>query len=157
MLITGAALAAGCLSAAPSAMAGNFVVGNQSAAVGATVTFWGAQWWMQNSLSGGSAPPSFKGYAELVAEPLCAAPWSTEPGNSSGPPAAPLPELIEVIVADTITKSGPVISGDAPGVVLVKTNPGYEPDPGHPGTGTVVKVLCPVEPSHEGEEEHVIT
>jgi hypothetical protein len=36
-----------------------------------------------------------------------------------------------------------VISGNAPGVALVQTDPGYAPDPGHPGTGTVVAILCP--------------
>jgi len=28
-------------------------------------------------------------------------------------------------------------------VVVVRTNPGYEPNPGHPGTGTVVGQVCP--------------
>ena len=38
---------------------GTFVVGNQSAT--GSVTFWGAQWWKRNSLSGGAAPAAFKG------------------------------------------------------------------------------------------------
>jgi hypothetical protein len=28
-------------------------------------------------------------------------------------------------------------------MVVVKTNPGYGPAPGHTGTGTVVSVVCP--------------
>jgi len=27
--------------------------------------------------------------------------------------------------------------------VIVKTNGGYAPDPGHAGTGTVIGVVCP--------------
>ena len=27
-------------------------------------------------------------------------------------------------------------------IVIVKTNPGYQPDPAHAGTGTVVATLC---------------
>jgi hypothetical protein len=120
-----------------------FVIGDQNAAVGTSVTFWGSKWWKLNSLSGGSAPAAFKGYANTLSGPLvCGGTWSTGPGNSSGPPASPLPGLIEVIVSSEITKSGPTISGDIHGVVLVQPEPGYAPDPGHTGTGTVVGVVC---------------
>jgi hypothetical protein len=138
-LAAGSALAA----ASPAAATGNFVIGNGNAVVGSHVTFWGAQWWTSNSLSGGAAPASFKGFANTVGAPLCGTPWTTNPGNSSEPPAAPLPETIEVIVASEVTQSGPIISGNAPGVALVRTEPGYAPDPGHPGTGTVVAIVCP--------------
>jgi hypothetical protein len=48
-----------------------------------------------------------------------------------------------VIVSSHITKRGPVISGDIVHIVLVRTNPGYGPNPGHPGTGTIVVAnLC---------------
>jgi hypothetical protein len=47
-----------------------------------------------------------------------------------------------VIVSSTVTQNGSVISGDIKEVVIVKTNPGYAPDPGNPGTGTIVGVLC---------------
>src|SRR5205823_2233782 len=33
-----------------------FAIGNGNSANGTHVTFWGAQWWMLNTLSGGSAP-----------------------------------------------------------------------------------------------------
>jgi hypothetical protein len=39
-------------------------------------------------------------------------------------------------------KSGSTITGDSPLLVLVETDPGYQPNPGHPGTGTVVAVVC---------------
>jgi hypothetical protein len=47
-----------------------------------------------------------------------------------------------VIASSSITKSGSTTSGNIRAIVIVKTDPGYAPDPGHPGTGTVVAVLC---------------
>ncbi len=145
-----ALIAAGALAAllalglsAQARAEGNFVIGNQNAAPRTPVEFWGAQWWKLNSLSGGSAPASFKGFANsVVGAPSCGSTWTTDPGNSSGPPAAPLPPLIEVIVSSTITKSGRIISGDVSEVALLETEPGYGPNPGHAGTGTVVAILC---------------
>ncbi len=104
--------------------------------------FWGAQWAQLNSLSGGPAPASFKGYAPNPTTPSCGATWSTEPGNSAPPPAGPLPKYMAVIVINSAAKSGPTISGNTPHIVIVKTNPGYAPDPGHAGTGTVVSQAC---------------
>jgi hypothetical protein len=121
---------------------GNFVIGDQNASVGNAVTFWGAQWAKNNSLSGGSGPNSFKGFANTPATaPTCGATWSSDPGNSSGAPST-VPGYTAVIVSSNITKSGSTISGNIVEIVIVKTNPGYGPDPGHAGTGTVVGVLC---------------
>jgi hypothetical protein len=47
-----------------------------------------------------------------------------------------------VIVAGSITKSGAVISGNIPEMAVIQTDPGYESNPGHAGTGTVVSVGC---------------
>ena len=47
-----------------------------------------------------------------------------------------------VIVTSSYSKSGSAISGDTVHIVIVKTNPGYEPNPGHPGTGTVEAQVC---------------
>jgi hypothetical protein len=122
---------------------GNFVIGNEDAAIGTPVTFWGAQWWKLNSLSEGTAPAAFKGFENTPSTaPSCGTSWSTNPGNSSGPPAPPLPGFIAVIVSSHVTKSGSTISGNTPEVVVVKTNPGYAANPGHAGTGTVVAVVC---------------
>jgi hypothetical protein len=121
---------------------GAFVIGDQNAALGSQVTFWGAQWWTSNTLSGGQAPASFKGFAANAASPpTCGSSWSTAPGNSSDP-LATIPQFMEVIVSSAVSKSGPSITGDTAEVVLVETNPGYAGDPGHPGTGTVVAVIC---------------
>jgi hypothetical protein len=122
---------------------GAFVVGDQSAQMGAKVTFWSAKWSKLNKLSGGAAPASFKGFAaKLSAEPpKCGITWTTGPGNSSQPPAT-VPEYMGVLASSKVTKSGPKISGDAKSIVVVKTDPGYAPNPGHAGTGTVVGVFC---------------
>ncbi|HEV2712811.1 MAG TPA: hypothetical protein VGU26_06925, partial [Gaiellaceae bacterium] len=122
---------------------GSFVVGDLDAAVGSNVTFWGAQWSKRNSLSGGAAPPSFKGFANSPASaPACGQSWSTGPGASSGPPSPPLADFILVRVASSISKDGSTISGNTPRVVVVRVDPGYDSNPGHAGTGTVAGVLC---------------
>jgi hypothetical protein len=121
---------------------GSFVVGNKGAIIGAPVTFWGAQWATLNPPSGGPAPASLKGFAETTSSADCGASWSTDTGNSSGPPAS-VPSFMAVIVANSVSQSGSVVSGRASEVVIVQTNPGYAPDPAFPGTGTVVAVLCP--------------
>jgi len=53
---------------------GGFVVGDQSGHTGSKATFWGAQWSSNNSLTGGTAQSTFKGFADsLSAEPpVCA-------------------------------------------------------------------------------------
>ncbi len=48
-----------------------------------------------------------------------------------------------VIGSSSIAQSGSTISGNEPTVLVIKTNPGYGPNPGHPGTGTVVGIVCP--------------
>jgi hypothetical protein len=128
----------------PPTPGGSFVIGDLNAAIGSQVTFWGAQWAKSNSLSGGVAPASFKGFAEsaMTSLPGCGAAWISDPGNSSRPPAS-IPPYIAVIVSSSTTKSGSAIAGNTQQVVVVKTNPGYAPNPGHAGTGTVVAVICP--------------
>lgn len=119
---------------------GTFVIGNKSTS--GTVTFWGAQWWKSNSLSGGSAPASFKGFASSPAVPQCGGTWSSGPGNSSSPPSGPLPAYMAVAVTSSTGKSGSAITGNTVSVVVVKTNAGYDANPGHAGTGTVVATIC---------------
>jgi hypothetical protein len=120
---------------------GAFVIGDGSAS--GTVSYWGAQWSSSNTLSGGTGPPSFKGFADTLSAtpPTCGATWSTGPGNSSGPPDS-VPSFMGVLVASKVTKSGPTISGDIRRIVVVQTDSGYGPNPGHAGTGTVVAEVC---------------
>jgi Big-like domain-containing protein len=120
---------------------GSMIIGNLDSAVNTPVTFWGAQWAKLNSLSGGAAPDSFKGFA-VTSPQACGGNWMSGPGNSSGPPAGPLPSYMGVIASSTIAQSGSIIAGDVPKIVVVMTNPGYGPNPGHAGTGTVVAVYC---------------
>ena len=119
---------------------GSMIIGDLDAPSGTSVQFWGATWSTVNSLSGGSAPDSFKGFADNSLQ-SCGGSWSTRPGNSSKPPAT-LPSYMGVIASSAAVQSGSTISGTGPIIVVVKTNPGYSANPGHPGTGTVVAVYC---------------
>ena len=117
---------------------GNFVIGNLDDVIGKSVTFWSHSWWMENELSGGQAPPSFKGfddegYEDENSPAECGKEWTTDPGNSSMPPEGPLPTYLYVIVSSEVTKSGSAITGNTVAVVLVKTNPGYGPVPAMSG------------------------
>jgi len=127
----------------PTTCGSSFVIGDLDAVVGHKVTFWGAQWWKKNHLSGGRAPESFKGFANCTNPnpPACGGTWQSDPGNSSHPPDT-VPADMTVIVSSLITKSGPIESGDIPMMVTIHTDPGYEPNPGHEGTGTVTAVVC---------------
>ena len=129
-------VAAATAASAPSNPA--FVIGDGSAG-NPQVEFWGAQWWKDNAVSGGAAPASFKGWAVNVTPTgTCSGTFTTDPGNSSDPPATlAAGSDIVVLVTDDVTKSGDVISGDYTNMLLVDPNPGYQGDPGHPGTGAV--------------------
>jgi len=123
---------------APADTSGLFAIGDGNSAANASVEFWGAQWWKDNTVSGGTAPASFKGLAlNITWTGPCSGTFTTDPGNSVAPPASVAPQ-IDVLVVNSVTKSGEVISGSFDDVDLVSTNPGYGPDPGHPGTGTIV-------------------
>jgi hypothetical protein len=123
---------------------GSFVIGAGNAGMSNSVTFWGPQWSRLNSLSGGSAPASFKGFAAGAnsTPPACGGTWTGSPGNSGAPPAGPLPSLMAALVTSHVTKTGAIVSGDISEIVVVQTNPGYQPSVGHAGTGTVVAVVC---------------
>jgi hypothetical protein len=97
-----------------------------------------------NGLTQSAPPQGFKGFANSLssAAPDCGGTWKSDPGNSSGPPPS-IPPYITVIATSSASKSGPVISGNNRKIVVVKTDPGYDSNPGHPGTGTVVSVTCP--------------
>ncbi|MEA2374481.1 MAG: TolB protein [Thermoleophilaceae bacterium] len=122
---------------------GSFVIGDGQSKAGTGVTYWGAQWWKDNTVSGGGAPASFKGFADDTSTrpPTCGGAWTTRPGNSSKPPAS-VPEEMAVIVTGSVHKSGSTISGTIEHIVVVKTNAGYGPNPGHAGTGKVTRVVC---------------
>lgn len=128
---------------------GSFVLGDLSVAAALTsttpltLTWWGAQWAKDNTLSGAAAPNAFKGFAATLSSepPSCGGTWMTTPGNSPSPPDS-VPAYMAVVVASKVIKSDNTISGNVVKIIVVKTNPGYTPDPGHAGTGSVVEVLC---------------
>ncbi|HZO61731.1 MAG TPA: hypothetical protein VFB35_02000 [Gaiellaceae bacterium] len=122
-----------------------FVISNDygNTTVGAKVMFWGADWWKKNALvqfgvADYTAPASFKGFAASLDpnSPLCGS-FTTRTGNSSNPPAGPLPAHTIVLVTDSVIQSGSTITGTVVGYATVATDAGYSDDPGHPGTGTV--------------------
>jgi hypothetical protein len=130
---------------------GAFVLGNTTVAAATpatTVAWWSDNWWSLNSLTGGTAPLSFKGFAGVVTTlpntspaNVCGTTFTTGPGNSP-PPSSGVPTYMGVVVADSVTKSGNVINGHWGKIVVVKIDPGYAPTPGHPGTGKIVGTFC---------------
>ena len=121
---------------------GAFAISDLESANGTHVTFWGAQWWKANPASTGARVASFKGFALNPSVPKCGDSWSTSPGNSAPPPSGPLPAMMGLIVTSHYAHAGSQVSGDVVHIVIVKTDPGYQPNPGHPGTGTVVMQVC---------------
>lgn len=121
---------------------GAFVISDLHAARGGLQYWWGAQWWKKDPFSNGTlAPASFKGFEKSDPLPACGDTWTTRPGNSPHPPAT-VPAVMAVIVASHVTKKGSVINGNILHIVLVDTRAGYGPNPGHPGTGVIVGVVC---------------
>jgi hypothetical protein len=125
---------------------GAFVIGDNSAT--GAVTWWGSSWSALNALSGGSAPPAFKGFAGTVTLPAttppanCFVPWNTTGGNSP-PPTDEVPAYMGVLASSSITKAGNVISGNTTSIVVVQVTSAPGPtSPGKVGTGTVVGVFC---------------
>ena len=127
---------------------GSFVVGDTSAVSGGAVTWWGSQWAKENTFSGGIAPSAMKGFAPGAPVPTttppaaCGGPWSTTGGNSPPPPESGIPSFMGVFTTNSAVKSGPSISGNTVSIVVVQVNPGYAPNPGHQGTGTVIATFC---------------
>ncbi|HEX8919726.1 MAG TPA: hypothetical protein VF898_14580, partial [Chloroflexota bacterium] len=131
---------------------GTFVLGDKTASNALattptpTVTWWGSQWYKLNALfSGATLPSAMKGFgATLNAEPpVCGGNYTTVTGNSPPPPpATTIPSYMGVAVSSGVTMSGSTISGNITSIVVVKTNTGYQPDPSHPGTGTVIATFC---------------
>ncbi|HET9681234.1 MAG TPA: hypothetical protein VFP19_04275 [Candidatus Limnocylindrales bacterium] len=115
-----------------------------SAGPSTLLTWWSSGWSGLNQLSGGPAPSGFKGFAGVLtpsAPPACSGTWTTGPGNSP-PPVGTIPSYMGVLVSSSVHGPSSTYSGDTPKIVVVKTNPGYAPNPGHPGTGTYVATYC---------------
>ena len=130
---------------------GAFSLGDQTVAAAGpstTVTWWGSSWWKDNSLTGGPGPAAYKGFDGTVntlptTSPanVCGNTFTTNPGNST-PPTTDVPAYMGVLVTDSVSQSGSTVSGHWSKIVVIKTDPGYGPNPGHPGTGTIVATFC---------------
>ncbi len=92
---------------------GLFVVGDRSAT--GAVTFWSSAWWLLNTLSGGPAPASFKGFAT----PAPGGGWIASPGLRFDRSPASVPEWMAVLVASRIEKDGSSITVTASRMVVV--------------------------------------
>ena len=126
---------------------GVFTIGDRteaSATPATPVTWWSQDWSTRNSLSAGPVSPSFKGFAAGVSTspPSCGATWTSGPGNSAAPPAE-VPSFMGVVVTGSVSRSGSEFTGDVVEIVVVRTDAGFAPNPGHPGTGTIVASYCP--------------
>jgi hypothetical protein len=120
---------------------GAFSIGDGNSAIGSNVTWWGSQWSAANTLSGGAAPSSYKGFENSSTNPTCGTNWTSTGGNSP-PPASSVPHYMATIVTSKVTSgSNTKFSGNTVEMVVVKTNSGYNPNTGSAGTGTVVAVI----------------
>ena len=119
---------------------GSFVVGDGGITVGASITFWGDT----SSKRNGDEASGFRGFASTFSStpPVCGGTWASGRDESSGPPPAPLPAYIAVVVSSSVDNSDSRTTGDVTSIVIVKTDAGYAPDRESLGTGTVVAVLC---------------
>jgi hypothetical protein len=126
---------------------GAFVVGDTSATAGGLVTWWDSTWAMLNSFSDVTAPSAMKGFAPGAPVPTstppatCGGPWTATGGTSSDPPSS-VPSFMGVITSNNPTKSGSTISGNTVSIIVVRVNPGYSPNAGSQGTGTIVGTFC---------------
>jgi len=105
-------------------------------------------WAKLNPTTFGPPPASMKGFAgfedNAAGVPPACGPgqqWTTDPGNSTPPPPS-VPTVMGVIVSSQVVQNGSVISGDIKELVVVENDPGYQPDPGHQGTGKILAIVC---------------
>jgi len=127
---------------------GTFVVGDTSAGSGGVVTWWDSSWAKVNIFSDGTASSAMKGFAPgapvptSTPPPACGGPWSTTGGTSPPPPSSGIPSFMGVFTTNSAVKSGSAISGNTVSIIVVQTNPGYSPNAGSLGTGTVIATFC---------------
>ncbi|MDP9259013.1 MAG: hypothetical protein M3Q31_21040 [Actinomycetota bacterium] len=130
---------------------GAFVLGDDTVAAATSstvVTWWDSSWSKLVDLSSGDGPTGFKGFADTVVSLPTTSPanscgnhWTSTAGNSP-PPTTEVPTYMGVLVTSSITKSGTIVSGNFAEIVVVITDPGYAPAPGHSGTGRIVATFC---------------
>jgi hypothetical protein len=129
---------------------GAFALGDVTALLAPDpVTWWGDRWWQLNMLTGGSAPPQFKGFLggstlklpTTTPANVCTSPWTSAGGNSP-PPVSGVPSYMGVVVTSQVNKLGSTSFGSYTHIVVVRINPGYAPNPSGMGTGTILGTFC---------------
>jgi hypothetical protein len=86
--------------------------------------------------------------------PECGGTFTGHLGGGTNPPMM-IPHIITVAATSSVMQSHGNVSGTITSIVLVETDPGYEPHPGHAGTGTVIAVVCA--PERPGEISNIST
>ena len=122
---------------------GTFIAGDEPGiGTGSKLVFWGAGWAMANDFDNGTLH-GFKGFAPSVSSspPKCGSTWTAHLGISNRPPDR-VPAYMAVALTDDVIGRHGRVTGEITEIVIVRTDPGYRPDPGHAGTGTVVAILC---------------
>jgi PKD repeat protein len=109
---------------------GIFAIGDVSTTGG--VTFWSPSWSLLNTLSGGSAPPSFKGFATTPVDTG----WLAPPGFDHVPTT--VPEWMAVLLANRVTKVGDTITVTTTRTVVVHV---ATYDPALAGQGAIVATI----------------
>ena len=128
---------------------GAFVLGDVTAAGAgsSSVTWWSDGWSLLDTISGGPVPTSFKWFAGTVSLPTttppanCHVPWTTLPGNSP-PPVGSIPSLHG---SARLEQRHEVRERDLRQHRLDRRGQDGQrlrPNPGHPGTGTIVATFC---------------
>ena len=111
------------------------------------VTWWDSHWSDAIALSGGDSPSAFKGFAYLVVTlpttTRIQLPGHVDDGRREQRAADERRALLHGRARHVkVTKLGSTISGNFVEIVVVITDPGYEPGPGHSGTGGIVATFC---------------
>jgi hypothetical protein len=114
---------------------GVFVVGDRTNPNG--VDFFDSDWWKANSLSGGPAPASFKGYADGYSALAAGGTWTASPGGSNKAPAE-VPSYMGVVIASRVTADASgVITGDIQRIAILHVDH-YVRTVGQSGSGSLL-------------------
>jgi len=121
-----------------------FVIGNlEPHGVGATVNFWGAQWWKHNSISNSVSDglAAFKGNVSY-ADSYCGGTWTATLGSNATPVLVGN-QPIAVLVTGSIERIGSTLTGDIQKILVVsQSDPIFGSRSGAAASGIVTEVAC---------------
>jgi hypothetical protein len=107
----------------------SFAVGDLSASIGATVTYYGGAWAVSNTLSNtAKPPPQFKGFVQqLASDPAQpGGTWSTPAPDQLVPPPS-VPSYMAVLITSRVDRNRSQITGNVTRLAVIQTDPGYSP------------------------------